>query len=79
MWFDRSLLIATGSVDKACYIYDIGGPRYGEVIQKLEGHTDRVYAASFHPDRSRPLLATASADSKLKLWTPVAGARERPL
>ena len=79
MWFDRSLLIATGSVDKACYIYDIGGPRYGEVIQKLEGHTDRVYAASFHPDRTRPLLATASADSKLKLWTPVAGARERPL
>ncbi len=27
---------------QACYIYDIGGPRYGQVIQKLEGHTDRV-------------------------------------
>jgi hypothetical protein len=27
---------------QACYIYDIGGPRYGQVIQKLQGHTDRV-------------------------------------
>jgi len=27
---------------QACYVYDIGGPRFGQVIQKLEGHTDRV-------------------------------------
>jgi WD40 repeat protein len=136
---------------QACYIYDIGGPRYGEVIQKLEGHTDRVillvvqglvqeaqklqdhslgftvyilwgmvvrdtskpmreglsngagavrvfrcadgagcwafglaslvklvfgvlageqvYAATFHPDKATPLLATASADSKIMLWS----------
>jgi len=68
---DRSLLVATGSVDKYCYIYDISNPAFGEFFQKLEGHADRVYCASFHPEK--PLIVTASADSKMKLW----GARER--
>ena len=36
----------------------------------------QVYAATFHPDKGTPLLATASADSKIKLWST---ARERQL
>ena len=32
---------------QACYVYDIGGPRFGQAIQKLEGHTDRVSCPPF--------------------------------
>jgi WD40 repeat protein len=37
----------------------------GELVQKLEGHTGRVYAVNFHP--SEPLLASASADHSIKV------------
>lgn len=36
----------------------------------LEGHTDRVWHASFHPTRN--LLATASSDKSVRLWAPKA-------
>ncbi|EKX45288.1 hypothetical protein GUITHDRAFT_108930 [Guillardia theta CCMP2712] len=65
---DKSLLVATGSVDKYCYVYDISNPSFGEFFQKLEGHADRVYCASFHHEK--PLIVTASADSKMKIWGP---------
>jgi len=45
---------------QACYVYDIGGPRFGQVIQKLEGHTDRV---SCPPSLSPPPLILSSAHS----------------
>ena len=51
---------------QACYIYDIGGPRYGQVIQKLEGHTDRVASlsrASRMPSLCWPILYTYMAPS----------------
>lgn len=65
---ERSIILATGSADKSCYLYDIGGPQPPELIQRLEGHGDRVYCANFHP--SKALLATASADHRIKLWAP---------
>jgi WD40 repeat protein len=40
----------------------------GELVQRLHGHTDRVYAVDFHPHE--PLLATCSADFTLKIWYP---------
>jgi hypothetical protein len=44
------------------------GTRQGaaELVQRLEGHQDRVYAVSFHP--TKPLLASCSADFTIKLW-----------
>ena len=36
-------------------------------MQRLEGHSDRVYAVAFHP--TKPLLASCSADFTVKLWT----------
>jgi len=40
----------------------------GEFVQKLEGHSGRVYAVHFHP--SEPLLASASADHSIKVMNP---------
>jgi len=64
---DQSMLLASGSADAYAYVYDVSG-REGtaELVQRLEGHTDRVYATAFHP--SKPLLATGSADFTVKLW-----------
>lgn len=61
-----SMLLATGSADARAYIYDVGGARGARLVQRLEGHTDRVHACSFHPQD--PLLATCSADYTIKIW-----------
>ena len=37
-------------------------------MQRLEGHTDRVYAVNFHP--TEPILASGSADFTVKVWGP---------
>ena len=39
-----------------------------ELMQRLEGHTDRVYAVNFHP--TEPILASGSADFTVKVWGP---------
>jgi COMPASS component SWD3 len=36
-------------------------------VQRVEGHTDRVYSVDFHP--SDNLLISASADFSVKLWS----------
>lgn len=64
-----ALLLATGSADNFAYIFDVSGPSgTSELVQRLEGHTDRVCAAVFHP--VDPILTTCSADFTLKIWTP---------
>ncbi|EFA74906.1 hypothetical protein PPL_11940 [Heterostelium album PN500] len=66
---NQSVLLATGSADYNAYLFDIGFTKQsGKVLQKLEGHTDRVYSVKFHP--SEPILASCSADSTIRLWTP---------
>lgn len=37
-----------------------------DIVQRIEGHADRVYAVSFHP--TDILMATCSADSTIKVW-----------
>jgi len=66
---EDTILLATGSVDSHVYVYDVGGPTgSSQMIQKLRGHRDMVYAAEFHPRDL--LLATASADFTVRLWAP---------
>ncbi|KAL2916801.1 hypothetical protein HK105_203580 [Polyrhizophydium stewartii] len=61
-------LLATGSADPFVYVYSLGSADgSGELVQRLEGHTDRVYAVSFHP--TEPILCSCSADFTLKLWS----------
>ncbi|KAI9343244.1 WD40-repeat-containing domain protein [Obelidium mucronatum] len=64
---DPIMLLATGSADPYVYIYGISATQgANELIQKLEGHTDRVYATSFHPTEG--ILASCSADCTVKFW-----------
>ncbi|KAI8064541.1 WD40-repeat-containing domain protein [Gongronella butleri] len=64
---EKSVLLATGSVDPYAYIYNVGEDR-AELMQRLEGHTDHVYTVNFHP--TEPILATGSADFTIKIWRP---------
>ena len=64
-----TVLLATGSADGDACVYDVGGPNgTGELVQKLRGHSDRVYDVAFHP--REPILATGSADFSVRLWAP---------
>ncbi|KAI9325055.1 WD40-repeat-containing domain protein [Zopfochytrium polystomum] len=63
---DSDVLLATGSADPFVYLYQISSHGTSEFLQRLEGHTDRVYATSFHP--TEPILASCSADFSVKLW-----------
>ncbi|RGB35913.1 WD40-repeat-containing domain protein [Rhizophagus diaphanus] len=73
---EASLLLATGSADPYAYLYNVGGPEEtGELIQRLEGHTDFVYAVDFHP--FEPILASCSADCIIKIWAPNAKGKKK--
>eukprot|EP00033_Pygsuia_biforma_P001413 GCRY01001597.1.p1 GENE.GCRY01001597.1~~GCRY01001597.1.p1 ORF type:complete len:448 (+),score=98.08 GCRY01001597.1:307-1650(+) len=64
----ESFFIATGSADKHIYIYDLAAQNKTPcpLIQRVDGHSDRVYATSFHP--TEPLLASCSGDGLVKVW-----------
>ncbi|KAL7746238.1 hypothetical protein RI367_004059 [Sorochytrium milnesiophthora] len=65
---DSCMIFATGSADPFTYMFAVGGADGpAEMIQRLDGHTDRVYDVAFHP--FEPLLATCSADGNIKLWS----------
>lgn len=64
---EKSLILASGSADCNIYIFDVGGRSgTGSLLQRLEGHRDRVYGVDFHP--SEPILVSCSADSAIKIW-----------
>ncbi|RIB05690.1 WD40-repeat-containing domain protein [Gigaspora rosea] len=63
---EESLLLATGSADPYAT---------GELLQRLEGHTDFVYAVDFHP--FEPILASCSADFTIKIWVPNARGKKK--
>jgi WD40 repeat protein len=59
-----SRYIATGSEDKAAYVYDL---RSLSPLHKLSGHSDTVTSLSFHP--LKPMLATGTLDGKVTFFT----------
>ncbi|ORZ36991.1 WD40-repeat-containing domain protein [Catenaria anguillulae PL171] len=62
-----AMLLATGSADPFAYLYAVGTSEgQTEMVQRLEGHSDRVYSVAFHPTEA--LLATCSADFTIKVW-----------
>ncbi|TPX49682.1 hypothetical protein SeLEV6574_g01311 [Synchytrium endobioticum] len=70
---EKEILLATGSADPYVYVYSITESS-ADQIQRLEGHTDRVYAVSFHP--FEPVLASCSADFSIRVWYSTKNARK---
>eukprot|EP00053_Salpingoeca_punica_P007584 m.69073 g.69073 ORF g.69073 m.69073 type:complete len:455 (+) comp14223_c2_seq4:126-1490(+) len=62
-----SLLLASGSADNNVYLFDVEG-REGSAsqLQRMSGHTGRVYGIHFHP--TQPMLASSSADGTVRVW-----------
>ena len=56
--------IATGSEDRAAFLYDI---RRGTALAKLQHHTDVVSCVAWNP--LYPQLATASYDGRIHFFT----------
>ncbi|KAF9355046.1 hypothetical protein BGX26_007041 [Mortierella sp. AD094] len=64
---ESSLLLASGSMDPYVYLFDVGaGDGQYDLLQRLSGHTDRVYDVDFHPIDH--VLASGSADFSVKVW-----------
>ncbi|KAG0239646.1 hypothetical protein BGX31_002575 [Mortierella sp. GBA43] len=64
---ESSLILASGSMDPYIYLFDVGaGDGQYELLQKLSGHTDRVYDVDFHPIDH--VLVSGSADVSVKVW-----------
>ncbi|KAI8049073.1 WD40-repeat-containing domain protein [Syncephalis plumigaleata] len=73
---ESRMLLASGSADPFVYLYDVGGLEgTGHLLQRLEGHTDRVYSVDFHP--TEPILCSCSADATIKIWAPVGRAKKK--
>ena len=49
---DHSLLLATGSAEPFAYVHQYKKESGGEFIQKLDGHSDRVYGVDFKSQAS---------------------------
>eukprot|EP00474_Spongospora_subterranea_P000488 CRZ00946.1 hypothetical protein [Spongospora subterranea] len=66
----NTCLIASGSADSTVFVFDLTSASQSEQKRLsgrgLYGHKDRVYSVSFHPGRA--LLASASADSTIRIW-----------
>ncbi|KAE9129031.1 hypothetical protein PF005_g5050 [Phytophthora fragariae] len=56
--------VATGSEDRAAYIYDI---RTGRRLVKIKGHSEVVTSVAFNP--LHPQLATASIDGTVRFYS----------
>jgi pre-mRNA-processing factor 19 len=59
-------MTVSGGMDSNAVLYDHTA---GRDIATLRGHSKRLNAALFHPDASRSIVLTASADKLVKLWS----------
>uniref|UniRef100_A0A6T8KUR7 Uncharacterized protein n=2 Tax=Hemiselmis andersenii TaxID=464988 RepID=A0A6T8KUR7_HEMAN len=56
-------VLFTGSFDGSVAVSDAES---GDLLQRMEGHSDRVVQAAPHPER--PWLLSCSVDKTLRLW-----------
>lgn len=64
-------LLVTGGVDNKATVFDVSEEGSNGVVEHLEGHRDRVTGAAVHHSDNRPIIATTSADSTVRIWVPV--------
>ncbi|GET92333.1 hypothetical protein, conserved [Leishmania tarentolae] len=63
-------LLVTGGPDNTAQVYDVTDDGGAVVLERLEGHRDRVTGATVRRSR-KPIIATMSADSTVRIWMPV--------
>lgn len=56
----------SGGMDKNAIIFDHAN---NKVLATLTGHTKKLTACKFHPDASKAVVITASADKLTKIWS----------
>ncbi|CBH10481.1 hypothetical protein, conserved [Trypanosoma brucei gambiense DAL972] len=64
------LMVTCGADNTAC-IYDVTERGNAVLVERLEGHRDRVVGAATHHADSKPIIATYSADNTVRTWVPV--------
>ncbi|TPP46845.1 WD domain, G-beta repeat family protein [Leishmania donovani] len=63
-------LLVTGGPDNTAQVCDVTDDGGAVVLERLEGHRDRVTGATVRRSR-KPIIATMSADSTVRIWMPV--------
>lgn len=63
-------LLVTGGPDNTAQVFDVTDEGSVAVLERLEGHRDRVTGATVRRSR-KPIIATTSADSTVRIWVPV--------
>ncbi|KAK7196818.1 WD domain, G-beta repeat [Novymonas esmeraldas] len=63
-------LLVTGGPDNTAQVLDVTDEGGAVVLERLEGHRDRVTGATVRRSR-KPIIATMSADSTVRIWTAV--------
>ncbi|KAI5686503.1 WD domain [Leishmania braziliensis] len=63
-------LLVTGGPGNTAQVCDVTDDGSAMVLERLEGHRDRVTGAAVRRSR-KPIIATMSADSTVRIWMPV--------
>ncbi|KPA82340.1 hypothetical protein ABB37_03430 [Leptomonas pyrrhocoris] len=63
-------VLVTGGPDNTAQVFDVTDEGKVVVLERLEGHRDRVTGATVRRSR-KPIIATTSADSTVRIWVPV--------
>ncbi|KAG5468310.1 hypothetical protein LSCM1_02290 [Leishmania martiniquensis] len=63
-------LLVTGGPDNTAQVCDVTDDGGAVVLERLEGHRDRVTGATVRRS-PKPIIATMSADSTVRIWMPV--------
>ncbi|KAG5491693.1 hypothetical protein JIQ42_01599 [Leishmania sp. Namibia] len=62
-------LLVTGGPDNTAQVCDVTDDGGAVVLERLEGHRDRVTGATVRRSH-KPIIATMSADSTVRIWMP---------
>lgn len=62
---DKTITL-TGGLDKSAIVFN---HTTNKVVAELKGHSKKLTSVKFHPDASRDVILTTSADKTAKIWS----------